>query len=80
MTNFANWWAYYHTRMQMAKSAISTAFAVLDNRYRLGYMSINNSTSVGNDFLNIEDITATSGGQKDLWFQKIANKIRSQKY
>lgn len=73
MTNFANWWAYYHTRMQMAKSAISTAFAALDNRYRLGYMSINNSTSVGNDFLNIEDITATSGGQKDLWFQKIAN-------
>lgn len=73
MTNFANWWAYYHTRMQMAKSAISTAFAVLDNRYRLGYMSINNSTDVGNDFLNINDITAISGGQKDLWFQKIAN-------
>lgn len=73
MTNFANWWAYYHTRMQMAKSAISTAFATLDNRYRLGYMSINNSTNVGNDFLNIADITATSGGQKDLWFQKIAN-------
>lgn len=73
MTNFANWWAYYHTRMQMAKSAISTAFASLDNRYRLGYMSINNSTASGNDFLNIADITTASNGQKDLWFAKIAN-------
>lgn len=73
MTNFANWWAYYHTRMQMAKSAISTAFASLDNRFRLGYFSINNSTTTGNDFLNISDLTGTTGGQKDQWFAKIAN-------
>lgn len=68
MTNFANWWAYYHTRMQMTKSAVSNAFASLSTSYRLGYMSIDNNT--GSDFLNIADITNASGGQKDLWFRK----------
>jgi len=68
MTNYANWWAYYHTRMQMTKTAASIAFSVLTTSYRLGYMSINNST--GSDFLDIADITTTSGGQKALWYAK----------
>lgn len=71
MTNFANWWAYYHTRMQTAKSGITTAFAALENKYRLGYMSINNAS--GSDFLNISDLTTASGGQKNQWFNKVAN-------
>ena len=68
MTNYANWWAYYHTRMQMMKTAASIAFSSLTTSYRLGYMSINNST--GSDFLDIADITTTSGGQKAAWYAK----------
>ncbi len=69
MTNFANWWAYYRMRMQMAKSAASLAFSVLDAGKRLGYMSINNNT--GSDFLGVSDLTSGSGGQKAQWYSKL---------
>jgi type IV pilus assembly protein PilY1 len=75
MTNYANWWAYYRTRMQMMKSSASNAFASLDSatdmtngvsRFRLGYMSINNNTRA--DYLNLGEF---SGTQKYNWFQKL---------
>lgn len=69
MTNYANWWAYYHTRMQMTKSAASLAFASLTTSYRLGFMTINNTN--GRDFLNVLDITTESGGQKSQWYDKL---------
>ncbi|SOD24690.1 type IV pilus assembly protein PilY1 [Variovorax sp. YR752] len=70
MTNFANWWAYYHTRMQTMKSATTLAFSGLTSSYRLGYMTINKVSS-STDFLNIADNTTTSGGQKSLWYGKL---------
>lgn len=76
MTNYANWWAYYQTRMQMTKTAAALAFSVLDSKYRIGYMSINNNT--GTDFLNIADIPnppSTAGGQKQLWYSKFLAAI-----
>ncbi len=75
MSNFANWWAYYRTRMQMMKSAASIAFSTLDSRYRIGYMSINNNT--GADFLNTTDIesTLTSSGQKAQWYTKLTSAL-----
>lgn len=66
MTNFANWWTYYQTRMQAMKSAASLAFKAIDNRYRVGYSSINNNT--GSDFLNIAQFNAT---QKTNWYAKL---------
>lgn len=36
MTNFANWWTYYHTRMQMMKSALGTAFSDIAGGYNVG--------------------------------------------
>ncbi len=70
MTNYANWWAYYRTRMQMTKTASSLAFNVLDTKFRLGYMSLNNNTD--SDFLNVSDITTGINGQKDKWYQKFS--------
>ncbi len=69
MTNYANWWTYYRTRMQTMKTATSLAFAVLDEKFRIGYYSINNAT--GSDFLNIANIDRDSGGQMDLWYRKL---------
>src|SRR5699024_9468074 len=46
-TNIANWFAYYHTRMLMAKSSLMLAFSTLSPNYRLGFGSINN-TNTGN--------------------------------
>ena len=68
MTNFANWWTYYHTRMQAMKSSASLAFSPVSNQYRVGYMSINNNT--GSDFLNPDQFQLTS---KDNWFQKLVS-------
>ncbi|RZL35466.1 MAG: pyrrolo-quinoline quinone [Rubrivivax sp.] len=72
MTNFANWWTYYHTRMQSMKSSASLAFGGIGNNRRVGYLSINNNTS--KDFLNLntfEDVTATGYTQKTSWFAKL---------
>lgn len=66
MTNFANWWTYYHTRMQMMKSSASISFNALDSRYRVGYFSINNNT--GTDYLNLNPFTST---QRTNWYNKL---------
>lgn len=65
-TNFANWYSYYRTRMLMMKSATGHAFQNIGERYRVGYMSINNN--VGPSFLNISDFTAA---QKNAWYTKL---------
>jgi type IV pilus assembly protein PilY1 len=69
MTNYANWYAYYRTRMQMMKTSSSLALIDLSTSYRLGFMSINNAT--GSDFLDITDITTASGGQKAKFYAKL---------
>ncbi|WP_280154309.1 PilC/PilY family type IV pilus protein [Piscinibacter sp. XHJ-5] len=66
MTNFANWWTYYRTRMQMMKSSASLAFSGLSDQFRVAYMSINNST--GTDFHNFAKFEAA---EKVNWFTKL---------
>ena len=75
MQNYANWYTYYRTRMQMMKTSTSRAFSVLDTdaniaagttRFRVGYLSINNNTD--EDFLNISDFDPA---QKVAWFTKL---------
>ncbi len=67
MTNYANWWAYYHTRMQMIKTSLSNATAALDKpaditagitNFRLGLMTINNNA--GTEFAPMNDFSGTN--------------------
>ncbi len=44
LTNFANWFAYYRTRILAAKTAASRAFANLDSNYRVGFNVFNSPT------------------------------------
>ncbi|HET9819095.1 MAG TPA: PilC/PilY family type IV pilus protein, partial [Rhodanobacteraceae bacterium] len=44
--NIANWFAYYHTRLLMAKSGLMTAFSGLDPTFRVGFGSINGRNAV----------------------------------
>ena len=67
LTNFANWWAYYHTRMQMAKSSTSIAFGNIGSRYRVGYFTINHSTDA-NNALSIATFDST---QKSSWYARL---------
>jgi type IV pilus assembly protein PilY1 len=70
MTNFANWFSYYRTRGQMAKSSIGRAFALagIGDNFRVGFVTINFSTT---KYLATAAFTTGVGGQKDLWFQKL---------
>jgi len=43
--NIANWFAYYHTRILMAKSGLMTAFSGLDSNFRVGFGSINGNNA-----------------------------------
>ena len=65
MTNFANWWAYYRTRMQSMKTAASQAFKALDSRYRVGLVTINSPSS------NYLALAPFNTSQKQSWYQKL---------
>jgi len=86
--NFANWYSYYRTRMNMMKSASGRAFATVDPYIRVGFDEISNN-SVNSvkvkiaGFDKIDDVSLRV--QKDLWYEALyqadpfgAN--RSQKY
>jgi len=60
MTNIANWYAYYHTRIQMAKTAVGLAVNTLTSSYRIGYITINaysGGSLNSRQFLPIADFT-----------------------
>lgn len=68
MTNFANWYTYYRTRMQAMKTAASLAFKPIDNRYRVGFITIANQS---NNYLPINKFDAGTGSQKEQWYTKL---------
>lgn len=69
MTNYANWWTYYHTRMQAMKTSVSRAFKTLDNRYRVGFNSISYSGSTdGTKFLRLDTFELA---HKNNWYTKL---------
>lgn len=65
MTNFANWYSYYRTRMQMMKTSTSLAFKDIDSSYRVGYNAINNQSS---NYLKISKFDDT---HKELWYDEL---------
>ncbi|MFC4762190.1 pilus assembly protein [Dyella koreensis] len=45
--NIANWFAYYHTRILMAKSGLMNAFSGLNKTFRVGFGSIDGNNTSG---------------------------------
>lgn len=73
MTNFANWYSYYRTRMQMMKTSAGRAFGPIGDSFRVGFITINpmSSGSVSSSrYLKINDFTTGAGGQKQSWYSK----------
>jgi type IV pilus assembly protein PilY1 len=75
MTNFANHYAYYRTRIQMMKTAVGSAFnsptmSGSQALYRLGFNTINFSSG---DYLAMGNIDypVTSTGQKASFYSKL---------
>jgi type IV pilus assembly protein PilY1 len=65
MTNFANWYAYYRTRMQMMKSSTTLAFRDIDTRYRVGFYTINNPST------NYLPIATFDDTQRANWYAQL---------
>lgn len=69
MTNFANWYAYYRTRLQMMKTVTGRAFLPVDDRYRVGFVTINpNNPVTSSKYLKIDTFNAT---HRSNWYSKL---------
>lgn len=70
MANFANWFTYYHTRMQMMKSGVSRAFKNVSNKFRVGFNTINYTgvSDADNRFLHIDKFELA---HKNSWYTKL---------
>lgn len=68
LQKYANWYAFYRTRMAMMKSVVSQAFSGLGDTLRIGYTTIlntTNTTSGSRHFLPVGDFDAA---QKSLFY------------
>lgn len=76
--NFAMWYTYYRSRLNLTKSAVSSAFAGLDNNSRVGFIALNPKTATSDTtidqtkYLAIADFDAT---QKAAWFNKLTSQV-----
>ena len=60
LTNFANWYAYYRNRLNVMKSSLGFAFESIDDKTRVGFITINPGNPVSsNKFLRIDDFNIT---------------------
>lgn len=61
--NYANWFAYYRTRMSMTKAAVSLAFKDIGEKYRVGYSTISKTNAApGTNFLDVGTFDSTQKG------------------
>ena len=67
LKNFANWYSYYRTRMQMMKSSAGHAFSNLNDTYRAGLMRINSSSTPA---LTLGTFEST---QRTNWYSTLYN-------
>ncbi|MDP2241102.1 MAG: PilC/PilY family type IV pilus protein [Burkholderiales bacterium] len=82
MTNFANWYSYYRTRMQMMKSAAGRAFIPIDDTYRVGFITINptcqnGTTTCGSSVRSDKylKINVFDSAHKSAWYSKFTAQI-----
>lgn len=69
MTNYANWYTYYRTRLQAMKTAASLAFSNMDSRYRIGFMRIcDNPNTMADTFLPVAPFDSA---QKSTWYKSL---------
>ena len=66
--NYANWLAYYRTRMDLMKAGVSIAFKSIGDKYRVGFNKISTTSVTGTNFLDIADFGTT---QKANFYTKL---------
>ncbi|MDC8785495.1 PilC/PilY family type IV pilus protein [Roseateles koreensis] len=63
---YANWYYYYSIRISMLKTSMSLAFSKIDNNFRVGFSTINETTALPT--LGLADFDAT---QKTTFYSKV---------
>ncbi|MBK7589761.1 MAG: hypothetical protein IPI27_00070 [Betaproteobacteria bacterium] len=68
MTNYANWFAYYRTRIQAVKTVTSLAFndLVPGTDYRVGFHTLSNAPTT-----TFQDIALFDAAQRQAWMKKL---------
>ncbi len=76
LTNVANWYSYYRTRLNAAKSATMRAFSGMDPEFRFGYAAINSDTpSINNSRTQVTPFgDGSSGTRKAEFWSWLQNK------
>ncbi|MDM0115271.1 PilC/PilY family type IV pilus protein [Variovorax sp. J22R133] len=70
--NFANWFTYYRTRLQAAKSSLGIAFSVLDNKSRVGFATINDDNGNTNTTArNFVALSSFNTSQMSTWYSEL---------
>lgn len=65
MRNYANWYTYYRSRMQLMKTATSSAFENIGDELRVGFLTINVDQNEALDFASF------TPAQKASWYQML---------
>lgn len=71
LQNYANWRAYYSSRMLMMKTVVSQAFKDIDQKFRIGFSTISNkeaTETTNKKFLHIRDFDAD---QKEKFYASL---------
>ncbi len=71
LTNFANWYSFYRTRLLMMKTAAGRAFKALDAHYRVGFAKISASST---PTLYLDTF---SGSQRTNWYSALYGTVTS---
>ncbi|HEU4845699.1 MAG TPA: PilC/PilY family type IV pilus protein [Burkholderiaceae bacterium] len=70
MTNFANWYVYYKTRLQMMKTSVGIAFSAITANYKVGYVRLSVAGVGGAIDMVPADFTGTS---RSNWYTTLYN-------
>jgi type IV pilus assembly protein PilY1 len=68
MTNFANWYVYYKSRLQMMKSSVGIAFAPITANYKVGYVKLSNAGAGNAIDMKPADFT---GSARASWYSTL---------
>ncbi len=67
LINYANWWAYYQTRMQMMKTSVSLAFQTVGSNYRVGFNPINTTSGGASTTIQVP-VAQFTAANKLAWY------------
>ncbi|HWW70162.1 MAG TPA: PilC/PilY family type IV pilus protein [Duganella sp.] len=74
MTNFANWYVYYKSRLQMMKTSVGLAFSAITGNYKVGYVRL---SSAGAGQAIDQKPADFAGGPRATWYDNLYNTTTS---